>query len=125
MAAGPNALHATPACATVAASALPAWLQESASRLRGEFALVVQPRPPEVQAPAGEAERVLSLLLAELPLKSAVKLAGDITREPVAVEGEGDKLVVYYDRFRHEPEALRAFIERGLAIADVLVARAQ
>ena len=35
--------------------------------------------PVEVQQESGEGERVLRLLLAELPTKTAVKLAADIT----------------------------------------------
>ena len=66
--------------ATLAAQDLPAWLAADANRLRGEFALVLH---PEVQAPThGTDTRVLQLLLAELPLKTAVKLAADITGEP-------------------------------------------
>jgi 16S rRNA (cytidine1402-2'-O)-methyltransferase len=66
--------------ATVAASDLAAWLAADANRLRGEFALVLHPAP--VKAENGEDLRVLSLLLTELPLKSAVKLAAEITGQP-------------------------------------------
>lgn len=66
--------------ATVKAEDLPAWLDQDANRLRGEFVLVLHPAPAEVQA--GPDTRVLKLLLAELPLKTAVKLASDITGEP-------------------------------------------
>jgi 16S rRNA (cytidine1402-2'-O)-methyltransferase len=66
--------------ATVAASDLGAWLAADANRLRGEFALVLHPAP--VKAENGEDLRVLSLLLTELPLKSAVKLAAEITGQP-------------------------------------------
>ena len=38
--------------------------------------------PPPRQGLAAEAERVLAALLAELPLKQAVKLAAQITGEP-------------------------------------------
>ena len=44
------------------------------------FALVLHPAP--AAAPGGDTERVLRLLLAELPLKSAVKLAADLTGAP-------------------------------------------
>lgn len=65
--------------ATVAASEFAAWLAADANRLRGEFALVVHPAPASAaQAPD---DRVLKLLLEELPLKTAVKLAADITGE--------------------------------------------
>lgn len=66
--------------ATVASSDLPQWLAADANRLRGEFVLVLHP----AAAASGTApdDRVLQLLLAELPLKTAVKLAADITGEP-------------------------------------------
>lgn len=66
--------------ATVAAQDLPAWLAAQATRTRGEFALVVHPAPPSA-APV-EDLRVLKLLLPELPLKSAVRLAAEITGQP-------------------------------------------
>ena len=66
--------------ATLEAHALPAWLAQDPNRLRGEFALVVHPAP--LTAARGPDTRVLQLLLAELPLKTAVKLAADITGEP-------------------------------------------
>ena len=63
--------------ATLAARDFPAWLQANPNRLRGEFALVLH--PVAAQAQAGADHRVLKLLLAELPLKTAVKLAVEIT----------------------------------------------
>jgi 16S rRNA (cytidine1402-2'-O)-methyltransferase len=63
--------------ATMPASELPAWLAASPQRLRGEFALVLHPAPQA--AAADDGGRVLKLLLAELPLKTAVKLAAEIT----------------------------------------------
>jgi 16S rRNA (cytidine1402-2'-O)-methyltransferase len=65
---------------TLAASSLGAWLAADANRLRGEFVLVLHPVPEQPQN--GEDLRVLSLLLTELPLKSAVKLAAEITGQP-------------------------------------------
>lgn len=65
--------------ATVAASDLTAWLAEQPNRLRGEFVLVVHPE--KVAQESGRDVRVLKLLLAELPLKTAVKLAAEITGE--------------------------------------------
>ncbi|HXC37441.1 MAG TPA: 16S rRNA (cytidine(1402)-2'-O)-methyltransferase [Burkholderiales bacterium] len=63
--------------ATLACSNLPGWLAADPQRLRGEFALVLHAAP---QAPQGnEGARVLQLLLPELPLKTAVKLAAEIT----------------------------------------------
>lgn len=66
--------------ATVAAQDLGAWLAANPQRLRGEFALVLHPAPDATEA--NDSLRVLQLLLAELPLKSAVKLAADITGAP-------------------------------------------
>lgn len=66
--------------ATLAACDLPDWLTQDANRLRGEFALVLHPAP--VASLCGPDTRVLQLLLAELPLKTAVRLAAEITGEP-------------------------------------------
>jgi 16S rRNA (cytidine1402-2'-O)-methyltransferase len=66
--------------ATVAAHALPDWLAQDVNRLRGEFTVVIH---PVSEAASTEPDtRVLGLLLAELPLKTAVKLAAEITGEP-------------------------------------------
>jgi 16S rRNA (cytidine1402-2'-O)-methyltransferase len=59
----------------------PAWLAADENRQRGEFVLIVAPPPPAQGIPAA-AQRVLSTLLAELPLKQAVKLAHEITAAP-------------------------------------------
>jgi 16S rRNA (cytidine1402-2'-O)-methyltransferase len=66
--------------ATVSAQDLPTWLSQDTNRLRGEFALVVHPAP--AQTNTAQDTRVLKLLLEHLPLKTAVKLAADITGEP-------------------------------------------
>jgi 16S rRNA (cytidine1402-2'-O)-methyltransferase len=66
--------------ATISAEAFPAWLAQDANRLRGEFVLVLHPAPATAQS--GPDSRVLELLLPHLPLKTAVKLAADITGEP-------------------------------------------
>ena len=63
--------------ATLAASTFPDWLRAEPHRCRGEFVLVLHPATVAVEA--GSEQRVLKLLLAELPLKSAVKLAAEIT----------------------------------------------
>ena len=81
--------------ATVTAEGLTAWLDADANRLRGEFALVLHPAPRAEQS--GPDTRILKLLLEQLPLKTAVKLAADITGEPrnilyelaLAVKGAG------------------------------------
>ena len=64
---------------TIEAQALPAWLAEKPDRQRGEFVLVLHDAP--VAASEGEGLRVLQVLLPELPLKTAVKLAAEITGE--------------------------------------------
>jgi 16S rRNA (cytidine1402-2'-O)-methyltransferase len=65
--------------ATLAASDFPTWLAAAPNRSRGEFVLVLHPATMAADAGEGEGLRVLALLLAELPLKTAVKLAADIT----------------------------------------------
>ena len=62
---------------TMACADLPAWLAGEPQRTRGEFALVLH-GTPQPQA-ADDGLRVLQLLLKELPLKGAVKLAAEIT----------------------------------------------
>ena len=57
------------------------WLKAAPQRSKGEFALVLHPSPQE-NTGLGEAERVLDLLLLELPVKTAVKLAADISGAP-------------------------------------------
>jgi 16S rRNA (cytidine1402-2'-O)-methyltransferase len=64
---------------TVTAQALPGWLAAKPDRQRGEFVLVLHDAP--VAASASEGLRVLQVLLPELPLKTAVKLAAEITGE--------------------------------------------
>jgi 16S rRNA (cytidine1402-2'-O)-methyltransferase len=64
---------------TLAAQDLPAWLSAKPERQRGEFVLVLHDAP--VADTSGEGLRVLQLLLPELPLKTAVKLAAEISGE--------------------------------------------
>lgn len=59
-------------------AAAPAWFDADSNRLRGEFVLLVSAPPPR-EGLSPEAERVLSLLLAELPVKTASGLASEIT----------------------------------------------
>ena len=66
--------------ATVAAQGLGDWLAAGSQRTRGEFVLVLH--PGEEARAEGDGDRVLQLLLAELPLKTAVKLAAEITGAP-------------------------------------------
>jgi 16S rRNA (cytidine1402-2'-O)-methyltransferase len=57
-----------------------AWLQADTNQQRGEFVLLVEAEPvKDAEKISAEAQRVLKLLLADLPLKQAVKLATDIT----------------------------------------------
>jgi 16S rRNA (cytidine1402-2'-O)-methyltransferase len=64
---------------TLPAQDLQAWLTEKPDRQRGEFVLVLH--DAAVAESTGEGLRVLQLLLPELPLKTAVKLAAEITGE--------------------------------------------
>ena len=66
--------------ASVAAAQFPAWLAGNPQRTRGEFVLVLHPLAQAI--PQDDGGRVLALLLAHLPLKTAVKLAADITGAP-------------------------------------------
>jgi 16S rRNA (cytidine1402-2'-O)-methyltransferase len=57
-----------------------AWLEHDINQQRGEFVLLVEAAPlKEEMAISQDAERHLKVLLAELPLKQAVKLAVEIT----------------------------------------------
>ena len=66
--------------ATLPAQDFSAWLDAGAQRTRGEFALVLH----SSTAPEGlnDSLHILKMLLAELPLKTAVKLAAQITNAP-------------------------------------------
>jgi 16S rRNA (cytidine1402-2'-O)-methyltransferase len=56
------------------------WLAADADRSKGEFVVLAAGAPEsEAQAVSPEAERVLRVLLAELPVKQAAKLAAGIT----------------------------------------------
>lgn len=59
----------------------PAWLAADENHRRGEFVLLVAAPPPREGLDA-ESERILKLLLAELPVKQAAKLAAAITGLP-------------------------------------------
>jgi 16S rRNA (cytidine1402-2'-O)-methyltransferase len=58
-----------------------AWLQADPNRVRGEFVVIVSGAPAPERDDA-EGERVLAALLAEVPVKTAVKLAAAITGAP-------------------------------------------
>jgi 16S rRNA (cytidine1402-2'-O)-methyltransferase len=67
---------------TCAASEASAWLQADTNQQRGEFVLLVEAATvKEAEEIPEETVRVLKLLLADLPLKQAVKLATEITHE--------------------------------------------
>lgn len=67
-------LHSAPLAELVA------WVASDSDQQRGECVLVVEGAPaPEGDAVGDDALRVLNLLLAELPLKRAAKLASEIT----------------------------------------------
>lgn len=72
--------------ACVPASGLSQWLAQDTHRTRGEFALLIHPltTPADEAADAIDAgtQRTLDLLLAELPVKTAVKLCAEITGAP-------------------------------------------
>jgi 16S rRNA (cytidine1402-2'-O)-methyltransferase len=72
-------------CALVDA---PAWLAADLNRQRGEFVILVEGAPADADTDT-DAERVLQILLAELPLKQAAALAAQIT---------GQKKSVFYER---------------------------
>ena len=66
--------------ATLPCAGLPAWLAADAQRQRGEFALILHPAAADSSgASDAQADRILTLLLAELPLKTAVRLAAEIS----------------------------------------------
>ena len=59
-----------------------AWLEADTNQQRGEFVLLVEAAAiKETEEISEEAVRVLKLLLLDLPLKQAVKLATEITKE--------------------------------------------
>ncbi len=64
--------------APLTVAGLKQWLEQDTNRQRGEFVLVVEGAQPDDKDSA-EALRVLELLLAELPVKSAARLASAIT----------------------------------------------
>jgi 16S rRNA (cytidine1402-2'-O)-methyltransferase len=67
--------------ATVAAQDLSAWVQANPQRTRGEFVLAIHAQTQAVET-GGDHDRMLRLLMQELPLKTAVKLAAELTGEP-------------------------------------------
>ncbi len=66
-----------------------AWLRADAHREKGEYVVLVDGAPAADEEDDAEAERVLTILLAELPVKQAAALAAQIT---------GRKKNALYDR---------------------------
>lgn len=66
---------------TLPARSFSAWLQADAQRSKGEFALVLHAMPVQTEALQPGA-RLLEVLLRELPVKTAVKLAAEISGAP-------------------------------------------
>ena len=59
-----------------------AWIESNPDHQRGEFVLLLSGAAEQTaDGVSAEAQRVLQLLLAELPLKSAARLCADITGE--------------------------------------------
>lgn len=56
----------------------PAWLAANANHQKGEFVVLVEGATPTAQD-AGDTDRLLSILLAELPVKQAAQLAAQIS----------------------------------------------
>lgn len=61
------------------AAEVAAWLAADANRSRGEFVLIIGGAAPLEDPRAAEGERVLRLLLKELPASRAARVAADIT----------------------------------------------
>ena len=64
--------------APLTVASLEDWLMHDSNRQRGEFVLIIEGARPEDKSDT-EARRVLELLLTELPVKSAARLAAAIT----------------------------------------------
>jgi len=65
-----------------AAADAPAWIAADPNRQRGEFVLIVGPPPVASVGNEDRHDDTLTLLLAELPLARAVKLAAALTHAP-------------------------------------------
>jgi 16S rRNA (cytidine1402-2'-O)-methyltransferase len=66
-----------------------AWIAADANREKGEYVILVEGAAADADNDDAEAERILGILLAELPLKQAAALAAQIT---------GRKKNALYDR---------------------------
>jgi 16S rRNA (cytidine1402-2'-O)-methyltransferase len=70
-------LHESLHCCTLAEG--PTWLADDPNRQRGEFVLVVQGAPPPQAGGDEEHDALLNVLLEEVPVSTAVKLALALT----------------------------------------------
>lgn len=66
--------------ATLSASAMCDWILANPQRTRGEFALVVHAQTVK-SAPMEAHDKMLQLLMQELPLKTAVRISAELTGE--------------------------------------------
>jgi 16S rRNA (cytidine1402-2'-O)-methyltransferase len=66
-----------------------AWLKSDANHEKGEFVVLVEGAPPAPEGQDAETDRILQILVAELPVKQAAALAAQIT---------GKKKNALYDR---------------------------
>ena len=66
--------------ATIPAKALSDWIQANQQRTRGEFAMVVHAQTV-VNDPIAVHDKMLKLLMQEVPLKTAVRLTAELTGE--------------------------------------------
>lgn len=66
-----------------------AWLKSDAHHEKGEFVVLVEGAPPAAEGQDAETDRILQILLADLPVKQAAALAAQIT---------GKKKNALYDR---------------------------
>lgn len=64
--------------ARISLAEAPSWFAADPNRLRGEFVLIVSAPPAEIDIPLA-ARRLLELLLEELPLSRAARLASEAT----------------------------------------------
>ncbi|HSW16039.1 MAG TPA: 16S rRNA (cytidine(1402)-2'-O)-methyltransferase [Ramlibacter sp.] len=94
--------------ATIACDAFPAWLAADSQRSRGEFALVLHPQ--EGAAARDDGEALLALLLQELPVKTAVRIAAQASGAP--------RNALYQAALRLRAESGEANDEEGAAGAS-------
>ena len=66
--------------ATLPAHALSNWISANSQRTRGEFALVIHAQAIS-HHPIEAHDKMLKLLMQEVPLKTAVRLTADLTGE--------------------------------------------